>query len=130
MKIEECVRGVEANERSMSKTDQATRARVQGLRPEDVESASFGPQDGCGCRDFRRDAGGISRAMVTKILRTIQANDELVTVDAHECIGAEVGDLVFIVYLASSGRTRGPTVDSDFSGIVLPEVPRRGRRSP
>lgn len=42
--------------------------------------------------------------MMTKILRTIQANDELVTVDAERCISAEVGELVFVVYL----RNRSP----------------------
>ena len=72
--------------------------KIQDITPSQVKRAYKGkPGCMCGCNGKYYDSG----AMVTKILRTIQANEEAVEVDpAGTWVAARIGGKEHCVYLA------------------------------
>jgi hypothetical protein len=82
------------------------RKNLQDLTPADVQSAYVGRVHTCccGCAGTHYDSsepgfGDSDRAMLLKILRTVQANEENLNSDGPRVWSANVGKKVFIVYL-------------------------------
>ena len=82
--------------------------KLQDITPAQVFRAYMGkPGCMCGCKgkyyySERHPHGTVDPAMVTKVLRTIQANDELATLDAEgQWAAARVGNKEYCVYLTA-----------------------------
>jgi len=78
---------------------------LQDLTPSMVKRAYFGkPGCMCGCRGkyyttaSNKDHDSVNAAMVTKILRTIQANENLLE-SGDSYFAAQVGGKEYVVYL-------------------------------
>lgn len=84
----------------------ATKPALQDLTPASVVKAYVGkPGCMCGCKgkyyyNGPHPYGTVSPKMVTKILRTIQANEDLAEVDADgQWIAAQIGGKEHCIYL-------------------------------
>lgn len=79
--------------------------KLQELTPANVHRAYLGkPGCMCGCKgkyytSTKVDHSTVNPAMVTKILRTIQANEDLLETD-NNWLAARVGGKEYVVYVS------------------------------
>lgn len=85
----------------------ATKTNLQDITPSSIVKAYIGkPGCMCGCKGkyyyaWSHPYGTVDLKMVTRILRTIQANEDLVEVDTDgRWIAAQVGGKEHVIYLA------------------------------